>query len=233
MRLLLCDAADRCAHWLAAGLAARGTDVEIVTTGELLEATRWIHRVGASGVELEVDLVDGRSIRSAALTSVVNRITYVPTHLLAAASEDIEYATQELYAFWLSWLEGLPCLVINRATPVGLPGACLSNAEWVLRAGQCGLPTKPLRLSGGPPEQPELASRPPLLVASGSVFGPPDAAGLVDGARALARSVGADLLELRLSRDDGGGMRVVGASVLPDLRVGGEPLLDHLSEVLG
>lgn len=233
MRLLLCDAADGCARWLATGLAARGTSLEVVTSDALVRAPRWLHRVGAAGVELDVDLADGRRIRSAALTSVVNRLVHVPVHLLAATPDDLRYATAELYAFWLSWLEGLPCPVVNRAAPTGLSGAWLSDAEWLLRAGRSGLPTTPLRLDSGPPEPPDLGDRAPsLLVASGAVFGPPDAAGLVEGARTLARSAGFDLLELRLARDEAGALRVAGACALPDLRVGGEPVLDHLSEVL-
>ena len=73
----------------------------------------------------------------------------------------------------------------------------------------------------------------PLLVVAGAVFGPPGAAPLVDGVRELARSVGADLLEVRLRPRGGDGLGVVGATTLPDLRLGGGRLVDHLAGAVG
>lgn len=234
-RLLLSEPHDASAEWLADGLAAREVAVEAVTTTELLGAKRWEHRVGCAGVQLEVELGDGRLIESGALHTVINRIVGIPIELLPVTEEDREYAHQELYAFWLSWLEGLPCRVLNRTTPLGLSGPWLSNAEWAMHASRAGLPTEPLRLDGRPPEPAHhLDDVVVVVVAAGAVFGPPGAAGLVEGCRGLAAAAEVEMLEVRLkpSSSSAGELCFAGATTLPDLRLGSDPLLDHLARSL-
>jgi hypothetical protein len=237
MRLLLYEPYDRTAPWLAAGLARRAVPLVAVTSAELLGAKRWEHRLGRHGVELEVELADGRSIESSALQVVVNRILTVPLELLSVSWDDREYAHQELQAFWLSWLAGLPCPVLNRPTALGLSGAWLGDAEWALRASRAGLRTRRVRLDGGGNREPArpLGDDPIVLVAAGAVFGPGWAATLADECRALAVAVEADFLEVRLDPPVGASSADVcfaGATTLPDLRRGGEALLDHLAGVL-
>ena len=237
MRLLLSEPDDRSAAWLVAGLSARGMAVETVTSAELLGAKRWEHRLGRTDIALEVELADGRSIRSSRLQVVVNRLVAVPLQLYAVSAEDREYARQELHAFWMSWLAGLPCRVLNPPTALGLSGVWLGDAEWALRASRVGLRTCPVRLSGRPPGRPAdpLGDRAVVLVAAGAVFGPRWAAAVAEPCRALAADVGADLLEVRLDRADATSPTdgcFAGATTLPDLRRGGEAILDHLAQVL-
>jgi hypothetical protein len=67
-----------------------------------------------------------------------------------------------------------------------------------------------------------------VLVAAGAVFGAPAAESLVSGCRALASAVGAELLEVRfvVGRD---GWRFLSANTRPDLRQGGDALIDRLA----
>ena len=109
--------------------------------------------------------------------------------------------------------------------------------EWALRASRVGLRTCPVRLSGRPPGRPAdpLGDRAVVLVAAGAVFGPRWAAAVAEPCRALAADVGADLLEVRLDRADATSPTdgcFAGATTLPDLRRGGEAILDHLAQVL-
>lgn len=233
LRLVLCDAGDPVARWLAGELTARAVHVELVTSGQILRADRLVHRVSSSGTDLEIDLADGRRLVAAELAGVVNRLVAVPSDPLGAAPADGEYARQERHALWLSFLAGLPCPVLNGPMPLGLSGVWLSGPEWVVRAARAGLPTAPAHFDSGGPVPDALAGcSAPMLVVAGAVFGPTPAAGLADGVRALAASVGADLLEVRLRRGAHGGLEVAGATTLPDLRLGGEPVIDHLAGVL-
>jgi hypothetical protein len=236
MRLLLCEPRDSSATWLVNGLAARDAPLEMVTAAELLRAKRWEHRLGRMGAELEVELSDGRSFKSDALRVVINRIMGVPLDLVAVSPADRGYAHQELQAFWLSWLQGLPCPVLNRPTALGLSGVWLGDAEWALRASRAGLPTAPVQLTSAPPGPSEpVEDAVAVLVAAGAVFGPPSAAALAEECRALAAAVEADLLEVRLRRLGPAGSNDVcfaGATTLPDLRQGGVALLTHLARMV-
>lgn len=230
-RLLLSDGHDRGAPWLVDELRARGVAIEHVTADELLGARRLEHRVGADGVQLEIELADDRTISSEELGVVVNRLVGVPLEDLPVREHDREYARAELYALWLSCLEGLPCPVLNPPTVTALSGIWLGTAEWALRAGRAGLPVAPVMLCGAPdgaPDPPSLV----VLVACDAVFGPPAAAALADRCLGLARDVGADLLELRFDADPDGEPWLVGASTLADLRRGGAALADHLAREL-
>src|SRR6266436_964065 len=110
MWLLLCDRSDLSALWAYKGLRARGLELELLCTDVLGCALGWEHRLGADGVTIRIQLADGRTIDGAQLRGVLNRVTALPDAVATAASSgDRDYARQELQAFWLSWLAGLPC----------------------------------------------------------------------------------------------------------------------------
>lgn len=229
MPLILAHPSDGCASWLAAGLARRGVSVVLVTSDELGRA-RFIHRVGAAGADVNFDLVDGSVIRFDAPSAVINRLDDPPALPHRAAANEVAYARQELQAIWWSWLHALPCRVLNRPSATSLAGARLSPAEWCLRAGRVGLPTRVVRVPSAPGWRDYAAAS--ALVVAGAVFGHAAMAPHTGGLLALADAVGVELLAVQFDRDEDGELVVVGASAMPDLRPGGTPLLDHLAEVL-
>jgi hypothetical protein len=229
--VVCCDEGDVSAGWLARGLAERARDVTLVTTRSLLRSVRWTHTLDANGARTVVVLTDGRTLGDEETTTIVNRVARVPTEHLPIAAADRDYADQELHAIWLSWLSSGP-RVLNRAKPTGLCGEGLSQAGWLVEAGRHGLPTaRIVRAPGLEPDPDELRWEASLLVACGAAFGPPAVRHLAEGAVRLAQAVDADLLEVHLGRREEG-PTVLGATALPDLRRGGDALLDHLAEVL-
>ncbi|KES09174.1 hypothetical protein BU52_03740 [Streptomyces toyocaensis] len=258
MWLVLCDAEDRAAHWAAAGLRERGLDpLEVVDAGTLTRTERSAHRIEeergqgrdrtapdpSSGAAVEGDradfeltLPDGRGLASDDVHGVVNRLTFAPLHHLRFASyADTVYAMAEWDALVLSWLQCLAPVTVNRPSPLGLSGTLRSPAEWTLLAAAAGLAVSPLRLTDTPDDPP--TDRPPstrtLVVLGDEVYRVHGGDALGDLSPAcirLARSAGADLLGIHLEPDAHArhGARFAGATLLPDLRIAGAPVLDGL-----
>jgi hypothetical protein len=77
---------------------------------------------------------------------VLNRLVSVPDEMLRPAHpQDRDYVTQELTAFFLSWLYSLPPPVLNRPAPHGLCGSWRHRSQWVWLAARAGLPTPSYR----------------------------------------------------------------------------------------
>ncbi|HYR63113.1 MAG TPA: hypothetical protein VET24_10855 [Actinomycetota bacterium] len=232
MWLVLCDDHDLAAQWAFLGLAERGlAPLELVTSGALAHARRWVHRVTTGGAHVEVTLHDGRTFDSRRVRGALNRLVGVyNAGTFAAAAGDREYATQEFYAFLVSSLHCLPGSVLNPPGYLGLSGRCRHESEWAVLAASAGLPTTPYRMPA--PPVPPLAGRPArrsVVVLGDLVFGVPDAAGLRDGCRRLAALAGTELLGVDLEVDDAGGWRFAAATPQPDLRLGGTPFLEALA----
>ena len=138
MWLVLCASTDVSALWAAQGLNARGLEpLEVVSAEMLAQSQRWEHRVGAKGVTIDITQADGRRLRSDTVRGVLNRLVSVPyAPLLLAHPADRDYASQELTAFFLSWLYALSLPVINRPTPQGLAGQWRHRSEWLWLAAQ-------------------------------------------------------------------------------------------------
>jgi hypothetical protein len=212
------------------------TPLELVTAEALATATQWEHALNG-GTHLAISLADGRRICSSAIHGVLNRLTGPSPELLQrAVPADREYVQAEMYAFYLSWLHALPGIVINRPTPLGLSGPWYHPSEWVYRASCAGLSTPQYRLSGRDSADSAFSTLAPagaatlnLIALSGKVYGGyvPDST-----ARAcanLAEDAGTDLLGINLYLDDDGKWTFAGAMPLPDLTVGGMPLLGALA----
>jgi len=243
MWLVLASATDASALWAWQGLRARGcAPLELLTPEALVRSRGWVHRVGAGGDSVEIALADGRLIRSGDVRGALNRIGWVPPdHLAGVAEGDREYVSQELYAFFLSWLNALPGNVIGRPTPQGLSGRWRHFSEWALLAAMAGLPIQTYRQSswdanGGvsgitpnlaPPGTPVRT----VIVVAGQAVGVAPAE-LLEGAGRLAAIAEADLLGVDFTVDHDGTWNFVGASPSPDLSVGGEALLDVLAETM-
>lgn len=237
MWLVLCHQDDVPALWAHRGLVTRGiAPLELVTAECLAYALSWDHRVGQQGTSLAVRLADGRSVASDEVRGVLNRVqTPVLHHWGRASEKDRDYVLQETYAFYSSWLGALPGPVLNPATTAGLAGAFRPEPVWTKLAARAGLATKPLRLAGdGAPgrSEPRPERRRSVFVAGDHVTGEPAPAGVRDGCLRLATSCETPLLAVDFEASEAGEWTFAKADPVPDLRRGGEALLDALAEAL-
>ena len=238
MVLILCEGTDRVAHWAAGCLRQRGLGADIVTGADLAAAGRLEHRVGRAGASFELALAGGGRLSSRTVTGVLNRLPYLPAACLRAiGGPDRDYAVQELYALYLSWLHSLPGPQLNRPAPQGLCGNWRHPASWTALASQAGLPSVPYRQSSQDDPAtlwqritvPDAAT---VFVVGARVVAHPAVPRQWDAAcRDLARRAGTDLLGIDFAPGPDGQWRCVAASVMPDLMRGGEPVVDALAEV--
>jgi hypothetical protein len=235
MWLIACHPGDDAALWIARGLTRRGLDpVEVVSAESLAYSTAIEHRLGAGAPSVRIEVAGGRTIASDRVRGMLNRIVHPPMgHLGVSHEEDREYAMQEVSALFLSWLTAMPGPVLNRPTPFAMSGPSLDSLQWHALAAQAGLPVAPLRVPnqnghGAAWAIPDCN----VVVACEALFGAalPDSA--AEACLRLAELSGADILGVELRPNGGGGWRFAGAHPMPDLRVGGEALVDHLAAEL-
>ena len=234
--LVLCAEDDLSALWAWRGMAALGVaPLMLVTVGMLASALRWSHSVGEGAASVEVELADGRILRSDEIGGVLNRLTHLPPPASKASIADEAYAGMERAAFSLSWLHCLRGPVLNRASPQGLSGCDRGPADWAALAVQAGLPILPVQQTWPAPSAASSASYCARAFAVGTHF-----IGLPLGTdawrAACARFVAAthcDLLGIDFAMGPDGVLRLAGATPLPDLRPGGAALLQALAIELG
>ena len=242
MWLLLCSENDTSALWAREGLRRRGLlPLELVTAESLLQGCTWEHRVGIAGASIVITLADGRVINNETVRGTLNRLTHVPMRSLTGAP-DHDYAAQEYAAFFMSWLYALPQPVINSTAIQGLSGAWRHASEWVSLAAQAGLPTPLYRQTSEDTidERREMRTLFPagspttLFITVGDrVVGPPLPSEIRAGCLRLAKLAQTRLLGIELAAGNSANSWVfAGATPAPDLRVGGEPLLDALAAEL-
>ena len=147
-----------------------------------------------------------------------------------------DYAIQEMYAFYLSWLYALPGRKLNPPTPQGLCGNPRHPSAWAALAARVGLPARSVRQTSE--DAPDLfwrTQRPhaavTLQVVGARIVGP---ASLVrshaEACLLLSKAAGAPLLGVDFMPDSDGVWRMTGASIMPDLPGGGDELADALAE---
>lgn len=246
--LVLCEEHDASALWAAEGLRQRTMGpVDVVTGSMLAGALSWEHRIRGDVAEVEITLTDGRRISSGRPRPVLNRLSFVPTDRLeAAGDDDRHYASQELHALFLSWLWAHPGRMLNRPSPPFLAGHWRHPAAWAVLAARAGLPTvRYQQTSDDPPGQaafPAAYGRPAtdhrpsetVFVVAGRVVPAPGVPGpALDACRWLAELAGDELLGIEIAATGGGRWEFVTATPLPDLRLGGPPLLNALASALG
>jgi hypothetical protein len=237
MTLILCEAGDAAALWAAERLRARGGSVDLVLSDTLGEALRWEHRIDRAAASVRITLADGRLLSSDTAEPILNRIGGIPlARLHATAGEDYGYAMQEMFALYLSWLNAWPATVINRPTPQGLAGCHRHGSAWAALGAEAGLRTRRwAQSSDDPPEAgwaPPPAETTAFVVAGRAVLPPALAPELAAPCLALAERAGATLLGIGFARDGQSEWEMVGASPVPDLAPGGEPLVEALAEAL-
>jgi hypothetical protein len=235
---VFCQADDLPALWAYHGLKRKGlVPLEIFTPEALVFNRRLEHRLQASQTHTCIELVDGRVLVAEQVAGVLNRINRLPgEHFGAAAPEDRAYAVQEQQAVFLSWMYALPGVMINRPAPRGLSGDPRSPAEWAWLAVQAALPIRPFVQSEARTVESRVdAQVHRLVILDGAVYG---ATGLwcnqsiKDSIIHLSDMSGLRLFGLEFAINHASEPFFVSATLLPDLRLGGEPLLDALLAAL-
>ena len=239
---IFCSAIDLPALWVYQGLKRRGlVSLEVFTPEALVYNRRFEHRLLSDETVTRIMLADGRVLDGTQFDGVLNRINALPVeHLQSAVSDDRQYAAQEQRAVFLSWLYSLPGVLINRPGARGLCGDLLSLAEWTWLAGQAGLPTLTFHQNDQTPggtldESPYTGSIFQIIVLDGQIYGQRPPAFSADMMGCISRL--ADFCGLRLFGMDfcfkpEGEQLFASATTLPDLRLGGEEILDALAEAL-
>jgi len=237
------------ARWVADGLRARADQpVRFVSDATLVHDCRWDLRVGAGGAAARLELGDGTVLDPSTVDGVVNRLCWLGAEAFAGASaSDREYATGELHALGLGWLESLGGRVVNRPAGTGLAGPSRRTAEWRSLARTVRLPIAPFDSDDPPPEVLPLDEEggvASVLVVDGDVVpadGPDLPPAVRDGLTALRRASGLDLLEAHLvaSADGDGagtgtgdGLALRSVSFLATMSRFGDAGLDALHKAL-
>lgn len=238
MYLVICHVGDVSAVQAYRALLARSPGrVDCVTVETLCAGLAWEHRLTSTSTMLRVRLADGREIYGDQVEGVLNRVhTVAPVGVDHADAGDGEYATQELNAFFLSWLAGLDAAVVNEPTPQGLAGRQRTALEWTWLARESGLPIVP-RLWTAPAVPDAGVERRGhesfwTSVVGGRVVGPPLHDDVAAACAELARRAGAGILGVLLDPTPDG-VAFAGATPTPHLPVGDDAFLDALCGVLG
>ena len=116
--------------------------VVTATDEELIHATWW-HELTSRAVTTAIALGGRQTIRSAGLALVFNRLSRVNrASFRGSSAADMDYATMETQALWLSWLASLTCPVVNSITPRVFTDGRWSHLEWLQCAARAGLPVQ-------------------------------------------------------------------------------------------
>ncbi|HXB99246.1 MAG TPA: hypothetical protein VNU74_02520 [Terriglobales bacterium] len=241
MWLILCSSSDPSGLWAYEGLRRLGVaPLELILAESLAYGSLWEHRLDSGGTHLKIVLPDRRTLCSSRIRGAVNRLLApAPGITERAAVSDKEYAQAELQAFYLSWIKGLPGVVINRPTPIGLCGSWYHPSEWAYRASHSGLPIAPYRHSAH--DAPEKCYRPlvpqgatmlNVIVFRGEVFGAQLPEPTLSACAKLADASETEMLGMGLYADENGEWTFANATPCPDLSVGGVPLLQRLAKAL-
>ena len=242
MWLILASQNDAAALWAYQGLRNRGLyPLELVFTEMLPFALKWDHRVSAADLSIAITLADGRVFKNSAVRGVLNRLTHVPLDHLKG-NDDYDYATQEYAAFFMSWLASFQQPVLNPACAQGLAGAWRHISEWVWLAARAGLPTPKFRQTSAdevdeaievrrlfPEGTPVFTS----IVVQDRVVGQSITPEIERACLKLAQLSETPLLGIDFAMSAvGAPWEFAGATPLPDLIRGGDPLLDALANAL-
>ena len=239
MILVICDEADTSALWAADALKKRGLSPLLITSTDLARVENWQHTVGVNAADCEIRLANGWCFRTSEVDGALNRIACVPWQWQRRfGGDDHAYALQEMYAFYLSWLNTLRGSVFNKPTPQGLCGNMRHPSAWTALGVRVGLPVKPYCQSAedaAPVVWYATDSSPSgnmLYVIGTHVVGPQF---LLQPYREaclrLAAEADVELLGINFEFDDEFGCRMCGASVMPNLIHGGDELIDVMEEV--
>jgi len=230
MLVILCHPDDISALWLHRELSAAGVSATLVSVEQLVFSRSITHVLTGTADTGTIRLADNRVLHPDAITGLINRVRFVPTqHFNNAAPGDREYATAELHAFLLAWLNGIAARVLNPARPPLLGGGVTDVAAIQHYAATAGLPTLPWRQStrrAGLVSPAATAAAPThvVTVLDGRVFGPIIPTDFAGGCCRLAAYLGTPLMQVAFSRSTSGAWRFLHATPLVDFERGGRPL---------
>jgi len=144
----------------------KSDQVRLITSEELVLAPHWRHKLSQGTITSQVQLADGTWIIPDPGDLIFNRLQAVKMPQFEIASrEDQNFAAQEMYALWLSWLSSLPCAVVNSASPRGLSGQNRSPVEWLMLAARAGLPVRGYAFTSDPRHFPTRYGNPSRRLA--------------------------------------------------------------------
>jgi hypothetical protein len=227
--VILCHADDAPGIWLHGVLRALGLKgLELVAVEQLVYSRRIVHRLDDGGDRGEIHLADGRVLRAESIGGLINRVRYLPTeHFARADPSDRAYATQELSAFVLAWLDSVAGRVINPPLPYALDGGTFPPTTVLHCAAMAGLPIRTWRAGTNPVEdqtEPEIIPTHAPIVFDRRVFGRILPRDLQEGCLRLTVLLGVPLLQVLLHHSAHLGWRFVGATGMADFNVGGRTL---------
>lgn len=127
---------------IASDLVRRWPDARLMTPRDL--STRgWSH--SHRGEREEQAVIGGELVTAVEISAVYTRLDGVTENdLPTIVKDDRRYVAAEMTAFLLSWLSRLTCPVVNRPSPLGLAGPNLRWEAWISRAGDAGIPVRPV-----------------------------------------------------------------------------------------
>jgi hypothetical protein len=234
--LVLCDPRDRAALWAHQRLSALGlVPIELVTSDDLAGAG-FEHRIDDGGGSTVISLADRRTLRSEDVRGTLNRLVSAPAADLARLPpEDRDYGLQELHALYLSWLHSLPGPLLNPPDSRGLCGAWRPPSQWADLGGRAGLAVRddvfPAAVDQDEPGPP--AGEDAIVVGERVFSRRPLSPATSAGCVRLATLAGAPVLGIRFEDAAPDGPELFAwAGPLPDLRLGGEPLIAALADAL-
>jgi len=241
MWLILCSSSDASGLWVYQGLRQLGVaPLELVLAEWLGNGCQWEHRVDSRDTHLRIKLPNGCTRSSSQIRGAINRLLGpAPEIGQQAAASDREYAQAEMQAFYLSWLKGLPGVVINRPTALGLCGPWFHGSEWVVRASRAGLATPVYRQCAHDMQDqwfrslaPEGATKVNVIAFRGEVFGARLPEDVAEACANLAREADTEMLGIELYAARNGEWTFASATPCPDLSAGGALLLHSLARAL-
>ena len=238
MILVLCHPHDAAALWLHTTWREFGVrDVELVSVEQLVFSRAIVYRLTNAGDVGSVQLADGRTLHLEAIVGLINRVQHLPTsHFAMTDATEREYATAELHAFILAWLNSVAGRVLNPARPLDLGGGMFPRATVIHLAAMAGLPTDAWCAGSAWPHS-ETAPRPlPIthapVVFDGRLFGPLVPRTVQDGCRRLAALLGVPLLQVLFHHSEERGWRFADAVGHVDFRAGGRALAAAIAREL-
>jgi hypothetical protein len=237
MFLVLCSASDTAAHWASRGLQALGLEPLLMVTTEMLSAGMpGKQSASRAGDPIAFTLANGCTVSFTDRTvrGVLNRLVSAPFQ----GVNRLAIADREMSTACLSWLSSLSCPVLNRPTPQGFASRYFHISEWPALARQAGLVVA-ANLQVGvdsheicefPPRSQARSTR--VVVFQNQIFGSLLPEAIRKGCCRLAALSGAPLLGIDFHTSPGELWAFSAATPVPDLMVGGAPLLQSLAAFL-
>lgn len=143
MVLLVCHPYDEATMCLYDYCKKKGLkDIMHINADVLTSSFYWRYAVNSfDNDDLEIKLYNGKTVDVKNVSIFFNRIQYVHMGMWDRAEKgEKDYATQEFYSFFLSWLHSFGRKIVNKPTPGDLSGVHRHKAIWRYMAQEFGIP---------------------------------------------------------------------------------------------